>query len=506
MDFWIKASQLLLSLSLLIVLHEFGHYIPARIFKTRVEKFYLFFNWKFSLFKKKIGDTEWGIGWIPLGGYVKIAGMIDESMDREQMEKPAEPWEFRSKPAWQRLIIMLGGVTVNLILGMVIYIFVVFTWGEQQVASKDLKLGMAIHPYMEQFDIHSGDNIIKIEGEEVMHYKDISKGILLRGSRKLTVQRPNGTTKVITLPEDIDYKLFESGSTNVAQLRTKSTRIRGVFTTRKSKSGGFGSQNTIYKINGKELKDVDLDAIKVKSKSTVVFIEGKDTLDAVTLKKSEFSDLLKASPALHIGLLPNDRIMSVNGKPITYFDEVLTEMYHSRKKSATISVRRNGKIETLTVAVPKTASIGFSVYSKKSEDIAAAKTLYYGFGTCIGKGIGRGTQTLGDYAGQLKFIFTKKGASSLGGFAAIGGLFPSTWQWQPFWEITAFISIILAFMNILPIPALDGGHVVFLLYEIITGKEAPEKVLEYAQYVGIIILLGLLIYANGNDIFKWITG
>ena len=177
MDFWIKAAQLILSLSLLIVLHEFGHYIPARIFKTRVEKFYLFFNWKFSLFKKKIGDTEWGIGWIPLGGYVKIAGMIDESMDKEQLAKPAEPWEFRSKPAWQRLIIMLGGVTVNLILGMVIYIFVVFTWGEQQVQSKDLKLGMAVHPYMEQFDIHSGDNIVKIDGEDVMHYQDISRGL-----------------------------------------------------------------------------------------------------------------------------------------------------------------------------------------------------------------------------------------------------------------------------------------------------------------------------------------
>ena len=223
MDFWIKAAQLILSLSLLVVLHEFGHYLPARIFKTRVEKFYLFFNWKFSLFKKKIGETEWGIGWIPLGGYVKISGMIDESMDKEQMSQPAQPWEFRSKPAWQRLIIMIGGVVVNLILGMVIYIFIVFNYGEEQVASEDLKLGMAIHPYLEQYGLQSGDNILEIDGEKVMHYNDIARGLIIRGQKTIGVQHANGSMEEIVLPEDIDYKLFESGATHVADLRHKST-------------------------------------------------------------------------------------------------------------------------------------------------------------------------------------------------------------------------------------------------------------------------------------------
>lgn len=503
MDFWIKAAQLLLSLSLLIVLHEFGHYIPARIFKVRVEKFYLFFDWKFSLFKKKIGETVWGIGWLPLGGYVKIAGMIDESMDKEQMAEPAKPWEFRSKPAWKRLIIMLGGVTVNLLLGMVIYIFVMFTWGEDQVQAKNLKLGMAIHPYMEQYDIHSGDNILKIEGEDVMHFQDVSRGLLLRGARKLTVQRPDGTTHVITLPEDIDYKLFESGATSVTGLRSKSAKVEGVFTLRKGAS--FGKQSYIYKIDGKELKDVDLEIAKKLNSQNITFIEGNDTSIA-KLNKAEFADLLKAAPAFRMGLLPNDKILRINGESITYFDEILTGLFKSREKTATITVNRDGKEQQLLVYVPTTASIGFSSEMIKSTDVAALETVYYGFGTCIGKGIGKGYQTLSDYAGQLKFLFTKKGASSMGGFGAIGGLFPSTWQWRPFWEITAFISIILAFMNVLPIPALDGGHVVFLLYEMITGKEAPEKVLEYAQYIGFFLIIGLVLFANGNDIYKAIFG
>ncbi|MFT6922629.1 MAG: regulator of sigma E protease [Crocinitomicaceae bacterium] len=507
MDFWIKASQLLLSLSLLIVLHEFGHYIPARIFKTRVEKFYLFFNWKFSLFKKKIGDTEWGIGWIPLGGYVKIAGMIDESMDKEQMEKPAEPWEFRSKPAWQRLIIMLGGVTVNLILGMVIYIFIVFTWGERQIPAQDLKLGMAIHPYMEQFGVKSGDNILEVDGKPVMHFSDITKELLLRGGRKLTVRRPNGETKKITLPDDIDYKLFISGSTDIAGYRRETRKVAGVMTSMDSKDKLFKSGDGIYKIDGKTIDKIDLtDKAYLSKKHKVIIVRDGDTSEVITNKK-EFKSLLRAAPAMAGGLKPNDSIIAVNDQPIIYHDEIVSQLYKKRNKSTKLTVIRNNS-DTINISayVSKSGSVGFNAGKLTSADTTAAKTIYYGFGESIGKGIGRGTETLGDYVGQLKFIFTKKGASSLGGFGAIGGLFPSTWQWQPFWEITAFISIILAFMNILPIPALDGGHVVFLLYEIITGKEAPEKVLEYAQYVGIIILLGLLIYANGNDIFKAIMG
>ena len=507
MDFWIKASQLLLSLSLLIVIHEFGHYLPAKWFGVRIEKFYLFFDYKFSLFKKQIGETEWGIGWIPLGGYVKIVGMVDESMDKEQMALPPQPWEFRSKPAWQRLIIMLGGVTVNLILGMVIYIFIVFTWGENQIPAKDLKLGMAIHPYMEQFGVHSGDNILEVDGKPVMHFSDITKELLLRGGRKLTVLRPNGETKKITLPEDIDYKLFISGSTNIAGYRRETQKIAGVTASMDSKDKLFKAGDGIYKIDGKTIDKIDLKNKSFLSKKhKVIIIRDGDTSEVLT-SKAEFKSLLKVSPAMAGGLKPNDSIIAVNDQAVVYHDEITSQLYKKRNKSAKLTVIRNDS-DTINISayVSKSGSVGFNAGQLTSSDTTAAETIYYGFGASIGKGIGRGTETLGDYVGQLKFIFTKKGASSLGGFGAIGGLFPSTWQWQPFWEITAFISIILAFMNILPIPALDGGHVVFLLYEIITGKEAPEKVLEYAQYVGIIILLGLLIYANGNDIFKAIMG
>jgi len=506
MDFWIKAAQLILSLSLLIVLHEFGHYIPARIFKTRVEKFYLFFNWKFSLFKKKIGDTEWGIGWIPLGGYVKIAGMIDESMDKEQMAKPAEPWEFRSKPAWQRLIIMLGGVTVNLILGIVIYIFIVFTWGEEQIESKDLKLGMAIHPYMEQFDIHSGDNILKVDGEKVMHINDIAKSLLLRDAHVLTVQHPDGSTDEVTLPEDIAYKLFESGATGVASMRHKSTSVNGLVTTMHSKDKVFRSGDLIYKIGNVEVAEFDFKSKKERKKEhEVTVVRGSDTI-IVPATKEDFKSLLKVSPSMTAGMKPNDVIVSINGREITYFDEIHSELYKSREKNAKITVLREDKEVNLSVWVNDRASIGFSYLKEPSSDTTAIKTVYYGFGSSIGKGISRGYTTLSDYAGQLKFLFTSKGASSMGGFGAIGGLFPSTWQWRPFWEVTAFISIILAFMNVLPIPALDGGHVVFLLYEMITGKEAPEKVLEVAQYIGFFLIIGLVLYANGNDIVKALFG
>ncbi|NRA11740.1 MAG: site-2 protease family protein, partial [Crocinitomicaceae bacterium] len=474
MDFWIKAAQLLLSLSLLIVLHEFGHYIPARIFKTRVEKFYLFFNWKFSLFKKKIGDTEWGIGWIPLGGYVKIAGMIDESMDKEQMEKPPEPWEFRSKPAWQRLIIMLGGVTVNLLLGIIIYIFVVFAWGEQQVASKDLKLGMAIHPYMEQFGFHSGDNIIEIDGEKVMHIDDIARGLLLRGARKLTVRRPNGTTEVLPLPEDIDYRLFESGSMKVAGLRFEAGTVEGVVTTKDSNGKVFKKGDVISKIDGKSISDINFFDKSYTKKAHQVEIIREGEKSKIDATKAEFKSLLQSAPALRAGLKPKDAIIAVNNQEIIYHDEIVTELYRIRntekKETAKIKVLRGKDTVNLTIFVTDRSTIGFQPKIELSSDTSAIKTIYYGFGASIGKGIGRGYQTLSDYASQLKFIFTKKGASSLGGFGAIGGLFPSTWDWHKFWLNTAFISIILAFMNILPIPALDGGHVVFLLYEIITGK------------------------------------
>ena len=467
MDFWIKAAQLILSLSILIVLHEFGHFIPARLFKTRVEKFYLFFNPWFSLFRtKKVkgqrrsswftkdtqkdwaeepDKTEWGLGWLPLGGYVKISGMIDESMDKEQLAQPPQPWEFRSKKAWQRLIIMIGGVVVNLIVGIVIYILVMFSYGEEQLNPSDLSAGVSVHPYLQKYGLQSGDNITAINGEEIYNISDINKSVLLRGGRALSVTHADGKKETITLPEDIDYELFENGALPIAGMRSTAT-----------------------------------------------------TVDSVLVK----------SPAEDAGLIKGDKIVSINAHPITYYDKIQSELYNSKSKKVNMVVERSGQLITLQPTVKDDGTIGFVTNQDTSHtvDYDKIKTVYYGFGESIGKGIDRGMQTLGDYAAQLKFLFTEKGATSIGGFATIGNLFPAEWDWQRFWENTAFISIILAFMNILPIPALDGGHVIFLIYEIITRRPAPQKVLEYAQYVGFFLLMGLLLYANGNDIFKWLFG
>jgi regulator of sigma E protease len=467
MDILIKASQLILSLSILVILHEFGHFIPARIFKTKVEKFYLFFNWPtalvranrlngkwkiswFSNAKKKneediIQDedsTEWGIGVLPLGGFVKIAGMVDESMYTEQLSKPAQPWEFRSKPAWQRLIIMVGGVTVNLLLGMIIYIFVMYGYGEEKIAAKDLKAGLSIHPYLEKYHLKSGDNILKVEGEDVEHINDINNGILLRGARKLIVQHADGKTEVITLPEDVDYELFQKGAFPAVGLRA--------------------DDRTIAKIPESDQQ----------------------------LRQKGFKE--------------KDEILAINSIQVHYYDDIEKAKYLWKGKEVNVTVLRDG-IDTLSLktTISETGQMGF-IRDAKIIDSSKIEQVYYGFGESIGKGIDRGLTTLSDYVGQLKFLFTEKGASSIGGFASIGNMFPPVWDWQVFWLTTAFISIILAFMNILPIPALDGGHVVFLLYEMITGKEAPQKVLEYAQYIGFIFLLGLILYANGNDIYRWL--
>jgi len=445
MEILIKAAQLFLSLSILVVLHEFGHYIPARLFKTRVEKFYLFFNPWFCLFKKKIGDTEWGIGWLPLGGFVKIAGMIDESMDKEQMALPAQPWEFRSKPAWQRLIIMVGGVVVNVIAAVIIYVCVVFTYGEEQLNPSDLKAGMSINPYLEKYGMVSGDNVIEIEGKKVEHVLSVNNEIMLRGKRKITVLHADGKKESITLPENIDFELFENGAFPAFGLRTTNLLI-----------------------------------------------------DTVLPKK----------PAFKAKLMKGDVLCSINNRKIVYYDDLKSELFRNRHKEVSISVLRGSDTVKLNLAVPKEGIVGLNVSadSKDFVDYAKIKEVKFSFGESIGRGISRGYYTLNDYASQLKFLFTSKGATEIGGFASIGKMFPSEWNWEIFWLNTAFISIALAFMNILPIPALDGGHVVFLLYEIVTGKEAPQKVLEYAQYVGIFLLLGLTLYANGNDLFKAIFG
>lgn len=433
MEFWIKAGQLVLSLSILIVLHEFGHFVPARWFKTRVEKFYLFFDPGFSLFKKKIGDTEWGIGWLPLGGYVKISGMIDESMDTKQLEKPAQPWEFRSKPAWQRLIIMTGGVIVNLIVGFFIYMMVLWVWGREYVAMDATPYGVHVHEELKQYGFRDGDVILSSEGQQIEGIQEFNISILLRGHRSIEVQHEDGVKEVIQLPEDIDYQLFEKDAFPAFSLRTH------------------------FSIDS-------------------VFAE---------------------TPAALAGLQKGDSLIALNNNPVVFWEDFAMNLNGRKNEKLELLVARNGEEVLLTPTTDSLGKIGFAPQIN-----VPIEKIDFTFGEAVVKGFSFGYWTLRDYASQLKFIFTSKGASSLGGFGTIGKLFSPTWDWQKFWLNTAFISIVLAFMNILPIPALDGGHVMFLLYEIITGREPNKKVLEYAQMAGIILLLGLLLYANGNDIFK----
>jgi len=442
METYIKIAQFLLSLSLLIVLHELGHFIPAKLFKTRVEKFYLFFDYKFSLFKKKIGDTVYGIGWIPLGGYVKISGMIDESMDKEQMEKPAQPWEFRSKPAWQRLIIMLGGVTVNFLFGIFIYIMMFTVWGDDYVGVNDVKHGFSVVDEFKDLGFKDGDKILRVNGEEPINVLDINKHMFLRDISNIEVEHEDGEKENINLPENIGLTMWQSGEMDP-------------FTPR------------IYAI-----------------------------LDSI----------VPDSPANKAGLLKGDIIKKVNSEPIRYWNEFTKLVRNNTAKDAMdISVDRNGELKTFNIIPDEDNKLG--VYPKGfTDDIIEIHHKDYTFGDSMGLGMSKAYWTLKDYMGQFKYVFTQKGATSLGGFITIGNIFPSTWNWQAFWSITALLSIMLGFMNLLPIPALDGGHVVFVLYEIVTGRKPSDKFLEYAQITGFIILMALLLFANGNDIYKWITG
>ena len=507
MDFLIKAAQLLLALSILVVLHEFGHYLTARYFKIRVEKFYLFFNPWFSLFKKKIGETEWGIGWLPLGGYVKISGMIDESMDKEQLAQPPQPWEFRSKPAWQRLIVMIGGVVVNLIVGVIIYIFVLFAWGEEQIHTSDLKAGLTVHPYMEKYGLKSGDNILEIEGEKVLHINDINSGLLVRDQHNLKVLHADGNIESIVLPDGIDYELFGEGAFPTIGLRHKATTIDVFGAVKTDEKLGVENGDILVSVNGASKNEVSFDDLFASSKddATITLVREEDTMNLI-VQVQNVVDLKKVFPAFCARLLPGDKIIKVNEQGIEFFDNIQDELYRNKSKEVNVTVLRDTSELTVSAKVTEQGTLGFYQVKEDYIDQVAFQHIDYSFGSSIGRGVSRGMTTLGDYVGQLKFIFTKKGASSIGGFGAIGNLFPPTWDWQIFWLNTALISIILAFMNILPIPALDGGHVVFLLYEMITGKEAPQKVLEYAQTVGFFILIGLLLYANGNDIYRAFFG
>jgi len=433
--FIIKAIQLILSLSLLIVLHELGHFIPAKLFKTRVEKFFLFFDVKFALFKKKIGGTEYGIGWLPLGGYVKISGMIDESMDKEQMAKPPQPWEFRSKPAWQRLIIMLGGVTVNLILGFLIYMMVLFVWGSNYIGPDDMPRGFAIADQFKEFGFEDGDRILEVDGDEMQNSLDINKHLFMRDIKNITVLHQNGTEETISVPEDIGSVMFQEG-------------VMQPF---------------------------------------------------VPIQYPVVDSILAEKSAATAGLKKGDSIISLNNTEIGYWHELAPIANENKDKQVELVYKRDGKILSTKVTPDEDGMIGFT--TKRDFDIQSRE---YSLGESIEQGFNYGYWTLHDYVAQFKYVFTAKGATQVGGFGAIGGLFPDGWNWQGFWLATALLSIILAFMNILPIPALDGGHVMFLLYEIITGRPPNEKFMEYAQMVGFFILIALVLFANGNDIYRWL--
>ncbi len=433
--FLIKALQLILSLAILVVLHELGHFIPAKLFKTKVEKFYLFFDWPYSLIKKKIGDTEYGIGILPLGGYVKIAGMIDESMDTEHLNKDPEPWEFRSKPAWQRLIIMLGGVTVNLILGFAIYMMVTFVWGKDIITSENLKDGFEVNEIMKPYGFSDGDKILKVDGEPFENVVDISKYLFLRDVSTVTVQHVNGKIEKLTIPENIGHIMMESGATNPF-----SPLVAPVI--------GEVAPNSLA-------------------------------------EKFDFK--------------ANDRIVTINDIELVKWQELSQFLQDASNEELSFEILRDGSKMQKTVVLDEKSELG--VYPKMPE-ISFTKINYSLFES-FSVGYDKAYWILSDYITQFEYVFTPKGITQLGGFGAIGSIFPPSWDWQRFWESTALLSLILAFMNLLPIPALDGGHVMFLLYEVFSGRKPNDKFMEYAQMTGFLLLVSLVLFANGNDVYRY---
>lgn len=438
MEIAIKVTQFFLSISLLVVLHELGHFIPARLFKTRVEKFYLFFDPWFSVFKKKIGDTEYGIGWLPLGGYVKISGMIDESMDTEQLKEPAKPWEFRSKPAWQRLIIMIGGVTVNVILAFFIYAMMLFAWGKEYIPNENLTYGVFADSLMLDNGFQQGDKILMVGDHRPEVLNEVNQEVLFGNARSIKISR-NGQEMDINLPKDIDQQMLASG-------------VQTLFSER---------------------------------------------------YPAVIDSVIADGNAEKAGLLKNDVIETINGKQSDSFQGVVTQLGNYKSERINLGITRNSQQMTIDVNVDSLGRLGF--FNKSPLDFLDTKKQEYNFFESFPAGVKEGSDILVSYVRSLKLIFSSEGVKQVGGFGTIAGLFGDTWNWPRFWNMTALLSIILAVMNILPIPALDGGHVMFLLYEMITGREPNQKFMEYAQLVGIAILLTLLLYANGMDLFRWLN-
>lgn len=456
----ITAAQFILSLSILIVLHECGHFFPAKWFNTRVEKFYLFFDPWFSLFKIKKRETEYGIGWLPLGGYVKIAGMIDESMDKEQLKQPPQPWEFRSKKAWQRLIIMLGGVTVNFILGYLIFTMMLVVWGEKYLPNKNASYGIAVDSKAASYGFQNGDKLLSIDGKPLEILADYRKNLLFANNPVVEIERKG---------QKMEIKLSKE---QLGELAT----YRG-----------------------------DLISIGIPFR-----------VDSIAPK----------SPNINSGLRKGDIIQSINGVSTPYGHLVLQEisryrnypiianspLYQSLFPKENLEFYQNKNLDALVLRGNDTATIRLHLNTEGRLDIGAStpdkllvfETKKYNLGQAAVTGMGKTVAFLGDYVKQFGLMFngTVKASESLGGFGSIASMFGDTWDWQRFWRMTGILSIILAFMNLLPIPALDGGHVMFLLYEMVSGRKPNEKVQEYAQLIGFALLFGLILYANGMDIYR----
>ncbi|HAN76549.1 MAG TPA: RIP metalloprotease RseP [Bacteroidales bacterium] len=436
MDILIKTAQLLLSLSILVIIHELGHFLFAKLFKTRVEKFYLFFDPWFSVFKFTKGETEYGVGWLPLGGYVKISGMIDESMDKEQMALPPQPHEFRSKPAWQRLLIMIGGVLFNFILAIGIYAMILFAWGEKYLPVENAKYGIYADSLGRQMGLQNGDIILKLDETVPAEFHDIVPEILLNSHKEMTVLR-NNEKIVLAIPEYV-----------VAEV-----------------------------IKGNKLMHLGFPFIA-----------------------DRFSEDSGAEKA---GIKKGDRLLAINGQELPLFFQYAEVLGTYKSKEVLVKIDRNGEIKEIPVLITDEGKIGifpvvdhnilFDLHEKE-----------YGFFASIPAGISKGYTEIGNYLKQFKLIFNPETEAykSVGGFIAIGNIFPPFWDWHVFWSMTALLSIMLGVVNILPIPALDGGHVLFLIYELVAGRKPSDKFLEYAQIGGMVILLSLLIFANGNDIVK----
>ena len=439
MEIVIKVLQFFMSLSLLVAIHEFGHFIMARVFKIRVEKFYIFFDPWFSLFKWKRGDTEYGVGWLPLGGYVKIAGMIDESMDLEQMQAPVQPYEFRAKPAWQRFMVMIAGVVMNILLAMMIYTGIRYAYGESYMANEDVKWGYVFNESAERMGFRDGDKFVSVDGEAIDDVNEVrSKLLLTKEDRHVVVDRA-GEQVAFTIP-------FEQ----MLEMR----------------------RNREYE-------------------------------DLYALRLPFFIDSLASASAIDAGLQVGDQVVALNGEETIGVQEITDKLQQHKSDTVTLTVLRSGVANELVVPINEEGKMGVMFKG----DVFQPRTRTFTLLQAIPAGVSLALETVADYWQQLKLIFQPKTKmyEELGGFIAIGNIFPSEWDWLRFWTMTAFLSVILAVMNILPIPGLDGGHALFTLWEMITGRKPSDKFLEIMQYIGFAILFALLIYANGNDIYRLFT-